>query len=153
MQVNSAIEKPWLALTTVMLLSTTSITLASSEFTSNIQHPVMTVWDAEAQNNLPAWVCIWLKMLFASFVVGLLFSWKHSSARWLVGSFVASMFAIGGIFPVLGVSVTVGLIALVHILLRLPGLFVFVRAEPLRDCPVYYRIWSLSFYNYYNSSV
>jgi len=95
----------------------------------------MTVWDAEAQNNLPAWVCIWLKMLFASFVVGLLFSWKHSSARWLVGSFVASMFAIDGIFPVLGVSVTVGLIALVHILLWLPGLFVFLELSPYAIAP------------------
>ncbi len=100
------------------------------------------LWDSQGAANSPQWVQIWLYIMLGSFAAGLLFVWKHSLARWVVGGFLGSMIAknvITSTFDVLPLS---GFVALLHLIFWSPALYCLLKTKPFMGEKTAFAIWS-----------
>lgn len=87
-----------------------------------------TVWTPEARASAPEWVRFWIGFMFAVFGSGLLLVWRHPTALWMLGAFIASHLASGIEILLLDVNrLTVGLIAINHCVFWTPAAIIFHR--------------------------
>jgi hypothetical protein len=81
-----------------------------------------TVWNSAARSSMPAWVQMWIYLMFIIFGAGLAFVRKYPHAWWMLGAFVASHLASGLEVILLGPQrLTVGMIALNHCIFWTPA--------------------------------
>ncbi|MEO0368328.1 MAG: hypothetical protein AAF197_06020 [Pseudomonadota bacterium] len=105
-------------------------------------HGALEIWDTAARDNAPIWIGVWLRVMQLSFVVGLLFVWRHGEARWAVGGFF-------GLFVAVVLSQTLteivplsGFIALLHVIFWSPALYVLLTRRPFMSGLSIYSMWS-----------
>lgn len=77
---------------------------------------------------------IWIVSATACFAVGLLFVWRHSIARWVVGCYIAGFVAliISSTFDAVQLKLS-GFYALVHIVFWSPALYQLLTKRPFLD--------------------
>ena len=105
-------------------------------------HGALQVWDAEARNNVPLWIRVWLRIMQLAFVTGVLFVWRHVEARWAVGGFLG-VFIIAVLSQLLTDLVALsGFIALLHVIFWSPALYLLLTRRPFAKERSAYAVWS-----------
>ncbi len=105
-------------------------------------HGALEIFDAKGMQQTPTWVMAWIMFMAATFVVGLIFAWKHTVARWVVGGFIVGMIAaelIGRAFAIPPLS---GYIALIHVIFWSPALYQLLKKRPFLGPTTPFSIWS-----------
>lgn len=105
-------------------------------------HQALELWNAEARSNAPAAVKLWLNIMAATFLSGLLFVWKHASARWVVGGVLLSVGGGGFIAQALDLVMLSGYVALLHLIFWSPGLFFLLRERAICKGLSLYSSWA-----------
>lgn len=105
-------------------------------------HGALELWNDEARVGVPAWVRIWLRFMQISFLIGLVFVWRHVEARWAVGGFFAVFLAAVVSQQVFDIEPLSGLIALFHVVFWTPALYVLITRRPFSQGFSAYSIWS-----------
>ena len=105
-------------------------------------HAALQLWNAEGQARAPQWVQTWLMIMLASFALGLLFVWKRVEARWVVGGFILGLLVSRFGIPALGIAKLSGLVALVHLVFWMPGLWLMLKNRPFLNERSLYALWS-----------
>lgn len=117
-----------------------AITVHANDYVSG--HQALQVWDADAQENLPQWIKIWLLSMMLVFAAGLLFVWRHVEARWLVAGVVLGLLFSKFALPVLGWVPLSGLVALIHLVFWSPALYMMLKNRPFMKELSPYAVWS-----------
>ena len=81
-------------------------------------------------------------IMTAAFAAGLLFVWRHSIARWVVGGLLMSVFTTMFILPAMGLTILSGLVALMHVIFWSPGLYLLLTKRPFLQDRSAFAIWS-----------
>lgn len=105
-------------------------------------YKALELFDGAAMAAMPRWIQIWLNILSAVFVAGLLFVWKRVEARWAVGGFLASALTAMFIVPQTGLVPLGGLFALIHVIFWTPALVLLLTRRPFLKERSLYAIWS-----------
>ena len=131
---------------TIQLISTLllSVFFSSSVLAQDYSsgHAALEVWDAEAQENLPQWIKIWLFFMGTVYVSGLFFLKNHIEARWLVGGFILGLVFSKLAIPALGLVPLSGLVGLVHVVFWTPALVIMLKNRPFTQGFSIYNCWS-----------
>ncbi len=77
-----------------------------------------------------------------SFILGLVFVKNHKPARWVVGGFAATIVVVQFGFSAFGLTPLSGLIALMHLILWCPGLYLLVKERAFRVSLNAYSVWA-----------
>ena len=79
-------------------------------------HGALEIWNAEGRANAPEWVQTWLRIMGATFVVGLFFVWHRVEARWVVGGVLLGLLVSRSLATYTDVVMLSGLVALIHLI-------------------------------------
>ena len=106
-------------------------------------HQALEIFDSEGMQAAPRWVMVWIVIMLASFAASLLFVWRHTVARWVLGCFVAGMIALAISDKLLGVAQLSGFIALIHLVFWSPALYQLLTKRPfLAEKMTSFSVWS-----------
>ncbi len=105
-------------------------------------HGALQVFDAEGQANAPRWVRIWILIMATTFALGLLFVWRRVEARWAVGGMLVMLASFFVIIRYTDIPFLSGLIALHHLVLWSPALYLLLTRRPFLKERSLYAIWS-----------
>ncbi len=105
-------------------------------------HGALQLFNAEGQQATPTWVQYWLQFMLLSFALGLIFVWKRSLARWVVGGFVATIILATVATGPLGLAPLGGLFALIHLITWSPGYVCLWKVRPWSSEKNWYGRWS-----------
>ena len=105
-------------------------------------YKALELFDGEAMADMPRWIQIWLNVLSAVFLAGVLFVWKRVEARWAVGGFLASTLTVILFVPQTGLVPLGGLFALIHVIFWTPALVLLLTRRPFLKERSLYALWS-----------
>lgn len=130
-----------LILFTLATASAVGIGAASGQ-TYQPGHGALEIWNAEGRAAAPEWVQIWLRIMGATFLVGLFFVWHRVEARWVVGGVVLSLLASRGLSAYTDIVMLSGLVAIIHLIFWSPGLYMLLTRRPFFGERSAYATWS-----------
>ncbi len=105
-------------------------------------HQALEIWNAEGRANAPEAVQVWLRIMMATFLVGLLFVWHRVEARWVVSGVVLGMLVSRGLGAYTDIVMLSGLVALIHLIFWSPGLYMMLTRRPFFHERSPYATWS-----------
>lgn len=104
--------------------------------------PAMSVWDNDAQANLPFWMMLWLGLLALTFLSSIIFAWNHVPARWVLAGFIGSHLATLAIENTEGMVLRAGLVSLLHVVFWTPGLIALLSNQSDLKLTSAYGVWA-----------
>ncbi len=105
-------------------------------------HQALQIWNAEGRANAPEWVQTWLRIMMATFLVGVLFVWHRVEARWVVGGVVLGLLTSRGLGAYTDIVMLSGLVAIIHLIFWSPGLYMLLTRRPFLGERSAYATWS-----------
>ncbi len=130
----------WFVCGTTLLVGVVSSEAIAATYESG--HLALQVFDDNAMSNTPEPVKFWLMFMGACFAAGLLFVWRHAIARWVVGGFLLTILCVMFALPALGLPPLSGLLALLHLILWSPGLYLLLKHRPFLAKLSPFSVWS-----------
>ena len=105
-------------------------------------HQPLELWDEAAMENAPMFLKYWLYFMTALLAAGLLFIWRHTFARLIVGGTLVMFVLLGVLAPQFGIPILAGLAALGHVVCWTPGLIYSLKTKPFLAGMTPHAIWS-----------
>ena len=105
-------------------------------------HGALEIWNAEGRANAPEWVQTWLRIMMATFLVGIFFVWHRVEARWVVGGVVLGLLTSRALGTYTDIVMLSGLVALIHLIFWSPGLYLLLTRRPFLGERSAYATWS-----------
>lgn len=105
-------------------------------------HQPLELWDGAAMENVPVLIKYWLYFMTAVLALGLLFIWRHTFARLIIGGTLVMFLSLGLLAPQFGIPILAGLAALGHVVCWTPGLIYSLKTRPFLAGFTPHAIWS-----------
>ncbi len=127
-----------------LMVAVLVLCLGSSAWAQTYEHGhgALQVFDAEGQANAPQWVRTWILIMATTFALGLIFVWWRVEARWAVGGMIVMLISFVVINRYTDIPFLSGLIALHHLILWSPALYLLLTRRPFLKERSAYAVWS-----------